>query len=217
VCSLPAIANGQVHAPDTNKLLFKPGDTLAIHCNTGFTTTNPNVTCQKDRAWAPIPTCVQVTCSVPNIENGYYTVNDNVTDEQQPYGTAMEANCNLYYALPDALERFCQQNGQWSGSDPICIKIICNDTRQILHEALNAHPMLGIGENGQVSYNDTHFVLQSGSVAATCLENGQLVWIQSPEFGKNIISPVFLNIKTCLTLLNLDLDTGIINHKRFNI
>jgi len=153
--------------------------------------TNPNVTCQNDRTWAPIHTCVQVTCSVPNIEHGYYTVNDNVTDEQQLYGTAIEPHCTIYYELSDTLERFCQQNGLWSGSDPTCIKILCNDTRQILHAALNAHPMLGIGENGQVSYNDTHFVLKSGSVAVRCLENRQLVWKQSPEFGNNIFPCVF--------------------------
>jgi len=128
VCSSPAVTHGQVFSQ--LKTIFKPGDVVNITCNVGYVPSSLDTTCQSDRSWAPVPSCRYVTCQVPLLYNGYYTRNgiEIYTSTTQPYGTTIQAHCSQPgYTPSPSTARTCQEDGQWSGSDPSCIpSITCN-------------------------------------------------------------------------------------------
>jgi len=102
---------------------------LTITCNAGHAPSSFVTTCQADRSWLPEPSCRYVSCELPSITDGYTTNNGSrINTSSLPYGTTAQPQCSSRCYTPSpSTERTCQEDGQWSGSEPSCIPIVtCN-------------------------------------------------------------------------------------------
>jgi len=185
VCSLPNVTNG--NASYSMDGITKSGEATVIQCNPGYEPSRPDPVCQQNRTWLPEPSCIQITCRVIPIENGYYLKGLIPVGQVEPYETIIQPHFVYGYNISHSIPRTCLQDGLWSDQSPTCVKILCNDTSNIEQNAIDAFPVLEIGDFGDVSYNSSLFVLKSGETSVKCLRNGQLDWTQPPEFGKKHI------------------------------
>ncbi|XP_054017383.1 inactive serine protease PAMR1 [Dryobates pubescens] len=126
MCRTPgAPAHGTVEGDD-----FKYGAQVYFKCNAGYSLQGSRVaSCQLDGIWsAPQPHCVldEKTCSDPGGPlNGYRRVVDDtglINGHYAKAGTVLAFFCNNSYVLSGNEQRTCQESGEWSGKQPICIK-----------------------------------------------------------------------------------------------
>ena len=126
VCSLPTFDNGRL---TTNTLgLYKSGDQVQIICDPPFAPAVQTTTCQRDRTWDPQPSCTEVTCTVPALENGYYSSNQQriASGSLVAYPSPIVPHCVVGYTPTPNTSRICQNNQQWSDRPPTCVTITCN-------------------------------------------------------------------------------------------
>ncbi|KAL4236644.1 hypothetical protein ACF0H5_005029 [Mactra antiquata] len=135
-------------------------------CDVGFTMLGLSTRyCANDGNWTSIPpNCIIVDCGAPSsIANGFVDVNNTTYQEIAHY------SCNSGYILSGNSSRTCQEDGQWSESEPYCI-IDCVEPPSI-------------AQNGTVAYNDTldgslaiymcdDGCEMTGENQTTCLSNG---------------------------------------------
>jgi len=126
VCRLPEVSNGSV--PNTLKDLYKPQDALNVTCSAGYAPSSILTICQSDRTWTPEPICTYVSCAMPILQNGYYTIDGIQNETAQQYGSKINPTCSQSGYTPSPfIARTCQESGTWSGLNPKCIpKITCN-------------------------------------------------------------------------------------------
>ena len=193
VCSPTTLANGQL---ETGDLLHKKGENVRETCNEGYATKGNTTTCQADGTWDPPPSCTQVTCPVPDLTDGHYTLNKNVVSNgtMVTYISVIQPECNSGYELNTNIRHLtCLGDGTWGSIIPVCNESRCNDTRGVKNVAVIKFPALRFGEEANMAYNSEHFLLTEGSMAVTCLQNRHLKWIHSPVFG-TILSRYILAI-----------------------
>ena len=177
---------------DTAKQIYKPAESVSFTCNTGYKPQSGETTCLPTKVWSPPPVCNIVNCTVPALNNGQYlklasdNVNWEMTDEQKStYRTTLKIQCNQWYEITYGSNSFtCQEDGTWSPSPPQCVKVFCNDSTDVRHASIVNYPGLGVGENGNVSYNATYFYITEGSPDVTCTESRRFAWTTQPYFGK---------------------------------
>ncbi|KAM8807620.1 inactive serine protease PAMR1 isoform 2-T2 [Eudromia elegans] len=126
MCRTPgAPAHGIVEGDD-----FKYGAQVYFKCNAGYSLKGGRVAyCQLDGSWSTHhPECVldEKTCSDPGGPlNGYRRVVEDtglLNGRYAKIGTVIAFFCNNSYVLSGNEQRTCQDNGEWSGKQPICIK-----------------------------------------------------------------------------------------------
>ncbi|XP_054828282.1 inactive serine protease PAMR1 isoform X2 [Eublepharis macularius] len=126
MCRTPgAPAHGFVEGDD-----FKYGAHVYFKCNAGYTLKGSHVAyCQLDGSWSTHhPGCVieDRNCSDPGAPlNGYRKVMEDAALMNNHYakiGTVIAFFCNSSHILSGNEQRTCQENGEWSGKQPICIK-----------------------------------------------------------------------------------------------
>ncbi|KAM7163635.1 inactive serine protease PAMR1 isoform 2-T2 [Macrochelys suwanniensis] len=126
MCRTPgAPAHGFVEGDD-----FKYGAQVYFKCNAGYNLKGSRVAyCQLDGSWSTHhPECVlhEKNCSDPGGPfNGYRRVSNDtglMTGRYAKIGTVIAFFCNNSYVLSGNEQRTCQDNGEWSGKQPICIK-----------------------------------------------------------------------------------------------
>ncbi|KAG6937940.1 peptidase domain containing associated with muscle regeneration 1 [Chelydra serpentina] len=126
MCRTPgAPAHGIVEGDD-----FKYGAQVYFKCNAGYNLKGSRVAyCQLDGSWSTHhPECVlhEKNCSDPGGPfNGYRRVSNDtglMTGRYAKIGTVIAFFCNNSYVLSGNEQRTCQDNGEWSGKQPICIK-----------------------------------------------------------------------------------------------
>ncbi|XP_077178288.1 inactive serine protease PAMR1 isoform X3 [Paroedura picta] len=126
MCRTPgAPAHGFVDGDD-----FKYGAQVYFKCNVGYTLKGIRIAyCQLDGSWSTQhPGCVieDRNCSYPGAPlNGYTKVMEDGSLMNSRYakiGTIIAFLCNNSYILSGNEQRTCQENGEWSGKQPICIK-----------------------------------------------------------------------------------------------
>ena len=167
--------------------IYKSGDVVLFTCNTGYIPKSGETTCLSTKVWSPPPVCNIVSCTVPALNNGQYLTEAwvSVNKLTYTYGTILNIRCDDRYEInngPNSLT--CQEDGTWSTWPPQCVKIICNDSTDVRHASIYNYPKLGVGENGNVSYNSTYFYLTEGSLNVTCTESRKFAWTTLPLFGK---------------------------------
>jgi len=125
VCSSPGVPNG--HAVNGGAAYFKTGHEVSFSCNEGFSPLQSTTTCQATREWSPPPVCTEITCKVPHLGNGRYTVmsGNRETNEQVLYNTWIRPVCNYGYTPTSIAQRKCGSGGQWSGTNVYCYPITC--------------------------------------------------------------------------------------------
>ncbi|KAJ7416938.1 Inactive serine protease PAMR1 [Willisornis vidua] len=120
-----APAHGIVEGDD-----FKYGAQVYFKCNAGYSLKGSHVAyCQLDGIWSTHhPECVldQKNCSDPGGPlNGYRRVVEDtglLNGHYAKIGTVIAFFCNNSYVLSGNEQRTCQDDGEWSGKQPICIK-----------------------------------------------------------------------------------------------
>nr|XP_025955735.1 inactive serine protease PAMR1 isoform X4 [Dromaius novaehollandiae] len=126
MCRTPgAPAHGIVEGDD-----FKYGAQVYFKCNAGYSLKGSRVAyCQLDGSWSTHhPECVldEKNCSDPGGPlNGYRRVVEDtglLNGRYAKIGTVIAFFCNNSYVLSGNEQRTCQDNGEWSGKQPICIK-----------------------------------------------------------------------------------------------
>ncbi|GAB0190140.1 inactive serine protease PAMR1 [Grus japonensis] len=126
MCRTPgAPAHGIVEGDD-----FKYGAQVYFKCNAGYSLKGSRVAyCQLDGIWSTHhPECVldEKNCSDPGGPlNGYRRVVEDtglLNGRYAKIGTVIAFFCNNSYVLSGNEQRTCQDNGEWSGKQPICIK-----------------------------------------------------------------------------------------------
>jgi len=100
---------------------------VSFSCNEGFSPPHSTTTCQATKVWSPPPMCTEVTCNVPYLDNGRYTVMsvNRETNEHEPYNTWISPLCNDGYKRSSFTHRICGSGGQWSGTEVYCNPITC--------------------------------------------------------------------------------------------
>jgi len=118
--SLPAIAFGTVKSSNSNKFPSK----AAYTCNDGFSTTDPTSRdCLPDGSWSGMaPTCQGVVCATLSKPD---TASIQLTNGGRFPATATYV-CDAGFATRDAPTRTCNADGSWSGKEPTCRGIRCN-------------------------------------------------------------------------------------------
>ncbi|XP_035694888.1 P-selectin-like [Branchiostoma floridae] len=120
------------HGSSTGATFF--GDTLSFVCDTGYELygSSDSVTCQADQTWsAAAPSCTKIVC--PDLSP---PLNGHVTGGTE-YGDTAVMTCDEGFSLVGDVTRTCQDNKQWSGTQPTCQRKSC--------------PQLSAPDNGGVS------------------------------------------------------------------
>ncbi|XP_060620780.2 inactive serine protease PAMR1 isoform X2 [Anolis sagrei] len=126
MCRTPgAPAHGFVEGDD-----FKYGAHVYFKCNAGYTLKGSRVAyCQLNGSWSTHhPGCAieDRNCSDPGAPlNGFRKMMEDTALLNGRYariGTVINFFCNNSYILSGSEQRICQDNGEWSGKQPICIK-----------------------------------------------------------------------------------------------
>lgn len=97
------------------------GATAMYTCNTGYTKTGSDATCQASGSWTAAPTCSPTNCgAAPTVANaGAATVSGGLGGgSTTTYGATATYTCNTGYA-PSGNNSTCQANGTWSAA-PVC-------------------------------------------------------------------------------------------------
>lgn len=73
-CTPPNILNGY---PIISKEIYKANERVQYKCSAGFEYSERGETICTASGWAPVPSCVEITCDPPHIPNGFYTPESN--------------------------------------------------------------------------------------------------------------------------------------------
>ncbi|XP_022690901.1 CUB and sushi domain-containing protein 3-like isoform X2 [Varroa jacobsoni] len=120
---------------------FRVGSSVMYKCMAGHIIEGIALrTCLSTGEWdgTEPPTCHYIECGKPPpISNG-------VAESQTThYGSLVEYRCDDGYRLGNGAERrLCLENGTWSGSEPVCVEVICpdpprNDDRLLIESVAN--------------------------------------------------------------------------------
>ncbi|XP_013383226.1 sushi, von Willebrand factor type A, EGF and pentraxin domain-containing protein 1 [Lingula anatina] len=136
-------------------------------------------TCQANKTWSgKAPNCVQVYCPrPPSIQYGNYKLDDTV------YGSIAQYECFYGFVLKGDVNRTCEQDKTWSGSEPICFPKQCKS----LPSAILNGKVIGTNYtfNATVTFEcDTGYML-IGSKFLACLGDG--TW----DFAVPVCIPIF--------------------------
>jgi len=194
VCLTTLFPNG--HLDTDIQKTYKPGDNVSVSCDNGFKANSLNTTCNKSGFWDPQPTCTIVMCPAPTVDNGNYSTHNNnqqqndhsnfTTIMEYKFNTTIYLECDDKYMYEaDGPTTFtCLADGTWDQQTSTCVKIHCNNTSDVNHEAvIKIPPDLGIGEMGNISYNSVQYHLSDGAVQVECHDNRSLTWTRKPIFG----------------------------------
>jgi len=72
-----------------------------------------------------------VSCLIPSLQNGYYTVNGSPAENSQQFGKTLQSVCNTGFILQGTSSRICGADKQWTGSAPQCIAITCSNVPNV--------------------------------------------------------------------------------------
>ncbi|XP_019625813.1 PREDICTED: LOW QUALITY PROTEIN: sushi, von Willebrand factor type A, EGF and pentraxin domain-containing protein 1-like [Branchiostoma belcheri] len=139
------------HGSSTGSAFF--GDTLNFGCDTGYELFGSSgITCQADQTWsAAAPSCRKIVClALPPPLHGQVTGGNE-------YGDTAVMTCDEGFSLVGDVTRTCQDNKQWSGTQPTCQRKSC--------------PQLSAPDNGAMSGG----VLFQDTATFTCDPGYELV------------------------------------------
>ena len=185
-CKSPsAFSNGYYNDRQTT---YTFGSVVIPTCNIGYNMTNyvESRTCESQDSWSGVsPVCDIVTCTEHlELYNGLLFNFDNETLE---YQTVITIACNAGYEAENGIwNSTCTENGTWS-SVLQCVPVICNDSSDVEHNAINVYPKPAFGEIAYVTYNSTYFVKKNGSLQINCSSERKLSRVSKPYFGKLIV------------------------------
>ncbi|XP_025028234.1 complement C2 [Python bivittatus] len=123
-CPRASIQGGKISLSDG----YRPGSILTFSCPAGtYPYPTPSRVCQPDAKWTPmhhpsgtltnIARCRDIRCPAQtSFENGFFSPRRN----SHPIGDILSFECSDGYQLLGSSQRYCQPNGQWNGTSPVC-------------------------------------------------------------------------------------------------
>ncbi|CAN7937171.1 unnamed protein product, partial [Ixodes hexagonus] len=125
--------------------------------------------CKSDGQWTePPPKCLVVVCPAPaQVRNGHVDTSSDFKFEAEA-----RYSCERNYRLVGPPSRRCQENGTWSGPDPVCEEVKCPTPVNPPH----GHVLVtGTAIGDTIIYRCS---ADSSTVSARCLSQG--VWSHDP-------------------------------------
>ncbi|XP_034762652.2 inactive serine protease PAMR1-like isoform X1 [Acipenser ruthenus] len=172
MCRTPPVpANGMREGSD-----LRFGGQVTFRCDPGFTLIGTHMaTCQLDGTWsAEPPRCVpeKKHCADPGRPlNGFHLLVFGPGDTL----IAVQFFCNSSYTLSGNVQRTCQPEGTWSGTQPQCVKVPekkqCGDPGRPLH----GFYLLALGSRGEpigARFFCNNSYSLSGNAQRTCQPDG---------------------------------------------
>ena len=187
-CPQPApIEHGIVEGTPSNKSsnvsVYRSGSVIHYRCVTGFKIDGKTTrSCRGDGTWTgPRPSCVVVRCHLPNsIEHGRLTLPS--PKNSTTYGSTVQYRCDPGYQLDGPAVRKCSDGSQWSGSDPRCYPIECDDPEPIPHGTVDGSER-EIGAQIVYSCDDGYQLI--GESVRNCTEEAK--WTGNVPYCEKII------------------------------
>nr|XP_042895666.1 sushi, von Willebrand factor type A, EGF and pentraxin domain-containing protein 1 isoform X2 [Parasteatoda tepidariorum] len=160
----PSIAFGKIVVPSN----FTVGSRGTFHCFPGYRIVgSTTVECSWQGVWeGKPPHCVPITCPSPEEpEHGEVIGND------YSFKSAVLYSCQKGYEIYGRDERFCLEDGTWSGELPLCRRISCGQ----LDPPDNGYVIQGVpghyGDRIQFACHKGYEMI--GSDTAHCLDTGK--------------------------------------------
>jgi len=223
-CTVPQPVNGQFlfnNEVITAGQLLAMGSVIHLKCSPGSTSgANTSQTCLISTEWTvPQSTCTIITCSSlpPTFENGTYDAGQHSQPFQ--YNQTIRPLCNNGFYLQHGDIRQCIETDSWSGVDPLCSAITCNEPSMFSHGHYNSTETIYAYNSVLVPTCDTGYFIANNVTKRICLTND--TW-----YGNNPVCTIiqcaepsvengFVNSN--ITLYNYTMGIAIECHKGFEL
>ncbi|XP_077981970.1 sushi, von Willebrand factor type A, EGF and pentraxin domain-containing protein 1-like [Glandiceps talaboti] len=169
-CSdLPQVRYGTVTS--VGRAIRRFGAQVTFTCNTGYEMKGiENVRCQSDGSWSEIPSCDPVECGPPN-QISYGKVEKN----GHSFGAVLRYTCDKGFVLSGGEVRSCGADGQWTGEEPFCQIVTCEQPPGILNGDMSVSAYT-YGSVAEYWCHDGYIL--NGNAKADCTEHGN--WTTPP-------------------------------------
>jgi len=146
-------------------------------CDYGYHLTQPATRrCIESNTWnGTDPECQRITCRFPaQFNNGQY----NGSRQAYAFGTVLLPTCHTgYYMSNNVEQRVCERPDSWSGSEPVCEKIVRCETPTVLNG--NFSRQISYKYRDTISIQcDQGYEIKDGSGTRTCQADG--TWNENP-------------------------------------
>ena len=121
----PVLENGQIRMQARTY-----GSSVVYQCHPGFHLVGDETRiCQADQQWSGMPpSCLPINCTEPvTIEHG------TITGSLFVFKSTVKYDCEVGYELHGSAERTCEYDGQWTGTQPVCKKVVCPPPQRVLY------------------------------------------------------------------------------------
>lgn len=117
-CAKPTVIDNGNIEPDGN--FFREGQQVNYKCLVGHRLTgSPELTCGDNGSWKPSGgkvSCERISCKEPTTSANVQRIGSDFQ-----YGSSIRYTCHSGYEHKSGdMVRTCQEDGTWSGKDPIC-------------------------------------------------------------------------------------------------
>lgn len=120
-CPLPFTSQANVVFSGT---VFTVNESIVISCEEGYRLSGANIsTCQLNGSWNP--PISDILCSPVSCEEPLPPVHGSVKGTSYQYKASATYQCDIGYELQGSLERFCQKDGTWNGTQVSCRRVVC--------------------------------------------------------------------------------------------
>uniref|UniRef100_A0A6I8N0T9 Sushi domain-containing protein n=1 Tax=Ornithorhynchus anatinus TaxID=9258 RepID=A0A6I8N0T9_ORNAN len=101
---------------------FHFGQVVQFECNSNYKLEGPKeIFCSTDGNWnEPQPTCVEISCEHPNLDNGKFVTAKSIYKENE----RLQYSCNSGFYYNERGDSICTKSG-WN-PNPSCTEIVCN-------------------------------------------------------------------------------------------
>ncbi|KAH3889331.1 hypothetical protein DPMN_013385 [Dreissena polymorpha] len=172
---------GSLTYPDNGLVLTVHGtEYLKIanySCNQGYIISGVSTrTCLSSGIWsASPPTCVILDCGpVANITQGTLTYSPA---NSKQYGSTVFYDCNDGYEIKEVSSRVCEANGLWSGTQPSCAILSCDEPSDIPNGYSWLPSGNQVGDYAMYACNSGYGLV--GDPSVICKPSGH--WDSAPE------------------------------------
>ena len=152
--------------------MFKSGDTITVRCNDTYAPESPTTICTHNRTWYPVPSCTNITCPVPDVENGHFYYNEQpiIADILLASGSEIHLSCSIGYTpTPANTTLTCQTTGEWS-EKLVCSPTTCTSPMGFAHGNYNGTQTVYLYGTVLVPTCDTGFYLSNTAEERVCIQ-----------------------------------------------
>ncbi|XP_067839671.1 sushi, von Willebrand factor type A, EGF and pentraxin domain-containing protein 1 [Heptranchias perlo] len=163
-CPLPFTNEANVVVSGTE---FTVNESIIISCKEGHRMSGANLsTCQLNGFWNPPISgilCFPVSCEEP-----LPPLHGSIKGTSYEYQGSVTYQCDYGYELQGNTERFCQEGGEWNGTEASCRRIICEP-----HPSVDNAVSIGTGDSymSNISFVCNFGYRLIGPQNITCLAN----------------------------------------------